>query len=241
MKGTLTVLCLATITLAQTARNPLEEMTDRMATPDPLPYGPALMQQVRDNLPTMPLRLTGEIKTRQGKERKTRSLISELRFGDTPPSASFWLADAFGAPLEEFTVEWKQESPVWYQQNQPVETPEELADTGLQGSDLALEFLWWPGAEVLQIQQIRARNAYEVLLPVPESSGSVRLWVDTRALFVVEAETLDAEGNVLRRLEVDKLKKIREDLWMVQDLVVRDYQNKQTIKIRFSEVEELSR
>lgn len=224
---------------AQTARSPLEEMTERMATPEPLPYGPALMRQVRGNLPPMPLRLIGEIRTRSDEGKKTRRLISELQFGAEPPRMIFGLYDAFGAPLEELQVTWNADESVWTRDNSRIQTPEELADTGLAGSDLALEFLWWPGAEVTGIERIRARNAYVVRIPSPTGLGGVRLWIDKRALFVVEAETLNDSSEVLRRLEVDKLKKIREDLWMVQDLVVRDYENDRTIKIRFDNVEEL--
>lgn len=224
---------------AQTARSPLEEMTEQRATPEPLPFGPALMRQVRDNLPPMPLRLTGEVRTRSGKDRTTHSLISELRFGNTPATAAFALADAFGTPIADYRVTWQDHTPVWTQNGTPLASPTDLAGTGLQGADLALSFLWWPGAEVTGIQRIRARDAYEVRIPSPDGSGAVRMWIDKRALFVVEAELLDKEEDVLRRVEVDRLKKIREDLWMVQDLVVRDFENDRTINIRFSEVEEL--
>ena len=241
MKYFLLMICALGSALAQTARNPLEEMTERLATPEPLPYGPALMEQVQANLPQMPLLLTGEIRTRREEGRSTRRLISELRFGDLPPKLSFELADAFGSPMESFRVEWRENTPVWIQEDTSIETPEELADTGLNGADLALEFLWWPGAETTGIRRIRARDAYEVRIPSPTGNGGVRLWIDKRALFVVEAETLDENEKVLRRLQVDKLKKIREELWMVQDLVIRDYENDRTIKIRFSDVVELER
>ena len=199
------------------------------------------MREVRQNLPGMPLELTGEIRTRADGEKTTRRLISELRFGDPRPHMSFELFDAFGSPLESLRVDWGGERPDWSRKGQSIDTPDTLADTGLTGADLALEFLWWPGAEATDIERIRARDAYVVMIASPHDTGRVRLWIDKRALFVVEAETLDEEGNILRRLQVDKLKKIREDLWMVQDLVVRDYEHKRTINIRFDEVEELER
>jgi hypothetical protein len=226
---------------AQVARNPNQEMAERLATPEPLPFGPTLMKQVRDNLPSMPLRLTGEIRTRSDEGKTTRRLTSELHFGSTPPYMTFALYDAFGAPLERFRVSWGETDSSWARNGSPVEMPENLVDTGLNGSDLALEFLWWPGAEVTGLERVRARDAYVVRIPSPGRQESVRLWIDKRALFVVAAETLNQEGEVLRRLEVDKLKKIREDLWMVQDLVVRDREMDRTIKIRFDDVEELEK
>lgn len=225
---------------AQTARNPLDVMTKIRATPEPLPPGTSLMREVRGNLPPMPLRLTGSIHTRSDEGETTRRLISELRFGDAIPHLCFNLADAFGDTLGEFRVAWVADQPVWTRNGESVDSPQDLEGTGLTGSDLALAFLWWPGAEVTGIERVRARDAFVVEIPVPNARGQVRLWIDKRALFVVKAETLDENENVLRRLEVDRLKKIREDLWMVQDLVVRDRENKRSIKIRFDEVEELN-
>ena len=237
MKILWSLVCLVGLAYAQTARSPVDEVRNRNETPEPLPEGEALMSSVRENLPPMPLRLTGEIRTRSRKEGKTsRGLVSELRFGQQPSWISFSVTDAFGEVLESVRILWDGSTPVWTRDGAPSDPPKNLAGTGLRGSDLALSFLWWPGATVTGIERVRARDAYVVEIPHPEDEGKVRLWIDKRALFVVEAEFLDAEGEALRRLEVDRLKKIREDLWMVQDLVIRDFDARRTINIRFSEV-----
>lgn len=225
--------------VAQTARSPLDEVRRRNEAKEPLPEGSELMAGVRNNLPQMPLRLTGGIRTRTREGTTIRGLQSDLRFGQTPSWMSFVIQDAFGTVLDRLKISWPTEQPVWTREGLEIDPPENIAETGLRGEDLSLSFLWWPKAEVTGIERVRARNAYVVELSHPEGEGKVRCWVDQRALFVVEAEFLDEEGDALRRLEVDRLKKIREDLWMVQDLVIRDFAARQTMKVRFETVEEL--
>ena len=107
MKILWSLVCLVGLAYAQTARSPVDEVRKRNETPEPLPEGEALMSSVRENLPPMPLQLTGEIRTRSRKEGKTsRGLVSELRFGQRPPWISFAVTDAFGASLEQVRILW---------------------------------------------------------------------------------------------------------------------------------------
>jgi hypothetical protein len=214
----------------------------------PLPEGPALMQQVRAQLPPMPLRLEGFVRTRQGKVQQDRRLVTELHFGDSVPYASYTLSDTFGDLITKVQVSWPEGVPgfaQWDADGNPLPAPapqDRVADTGLTWSDLALDFLWWPGAEVLGRDLVKTRNAILLRIPAPadrEDLAELKLWVDERALFVVRAQFLDAKGKLLKEIEVDSIKQVREDFWMVKDLIIKDRANKSHMGIRFEDVIEL--
>lgn len=246
MKRLLLILCLLGSPHAfPQARNTLDRLDEEEG---PLPEGPELMEQVRAQLPPMPLRLTGKIRTREKKEIQDRRLVSELRFGDAVPSATYTLSDAFGDLLTRMQVRWpsgKAEFKQWDNNAQPLPPPapgDEVADTGLTWSDLSLDFLWWPGAVVQNRDQVKSRSAVVLTIPAPPARKDVhhvKLWVDERALFIVRAELLDKEGELLKRIEVDSLKKVRDDLWMVKDLEIYDRVSRRHIGIRFEDVVEM--
>ncbi len=210
--------------------------------------GPELMREVQNRLPPMPLRMTGLIRTRRKGEDSDRKLISELRFGDPVPHAMYTLSDAFGDLLTTVKVTWKEGRPVfeqWDGEGKALPSPrplDQVADTGLSWSDLSLSFLWWPEARITGSGRVKTRPVYELSIPAPPNRPDVhvvRLWVDKKALFIVKAELQDADGKLIKRIEVDSIKEVREDLWMVKDILVRDKQNGIRMGIRFEKVEEI--
>ncbi|WFB36301.1 outer membrane lipoprotein-sorting protein [Kiritimatiellota bacterium B12222] len=214
----------------------------------PLPSGPELMAQVQAQLPPMALQMNGFVRTRQKRQQQDRRLVTVLRFGDPIPMATYTLSDNFGEPITQVQVSWLQGQPHFQQWDAegvalPVPSPEdEVIDTGLTWSDMSLDFLWWPGAKALERDIVKTRSSVVLEIEAPPGRDDVdmlKLWVDERALFIVRAEFYDAEGELLRRIEVDKIKKVNEELWMVQDLMIYDRVNGRHIGIRFDEVIEL--
>lgn len=210
--------------------------------------GEDLMHSVRAHLPPMPLRLTGFVRTREGRRNIDRSLVSELRFGNAPPEIRFQLADRFGAPLTSARISWPGITPRFQQWDAdanplPDAVPgDELADTGLTWSDLSLDFLWWDGAEITGRERIKTRPAHIVVIPAPDSRpdlSAVQLWIDTSALFIVRAQLLGPNGERVKRIDVDSIVEVRDDMWMVKDLIIRDQINNRRMGIRFEDVEEL--
>ncbi len=245
MKNLLLILGLltSTVTFAQT-----RDVSGNQEEEKPIPKGPELMQQVRAQLPPMPLELRGKISTFQNRKRQDRRLVSVLRFGDAVPSATYTLSDGFGDSITKVQVKWPRGIPVFSQWDaegkaMPAPAPQdEVADTGLNWSDLALDFLWWPGAKSVEREIVKTRSAVILFLPAPperEDLHQIKLWVDERALFIVRAEMLDADGELVKQIEVDSIKKVREDFWMVKDLKIYDPISKSRIGIRFEDVIEL--
>ena len=210
--------------------------------------GEELMREVRARLPPMPLRLTGFIRTREGRRNIDRALVSELRFGEIIPHMHFELADAFGETLTSARISWPEGTPhfqQWDAEGEPVpetDPADEIAETGLTWSDLSLDFLWWDGAEITGRERIKTRPAHVVEIPAPDSHphfSAVRLWIDTNALFIVRAQLMGPDGDNVKRIDVDSIVEVREGMWMVKDLIIRDQKNNRRMGIRFEDVKEL--
>jgi hypothetical protein len=244
------VLLLSGSVFAQTARDPLQTRFREEVDPAELPEAQQVMRDVRGQLPPMPLNLHGFIRTRQRRQQQDRRLLSELRFGESIPRVRYSLSDAFGDPVVQVQVRWPDgmaEFSQWDAEGEPLPEPlpaDEVADTGLTWSDLSLDFLWWPEAEMLGSERVKSRQAYVLMLKAPAARTDVhqvKLWVDERARFIVRAELMDERGELLKRIEVDSIQKIREDFWMVKDLIIRDFTHNRRIGIRFEEVIEVGR
>lgn len=212
------------------------------------PKGEEVMRRVRAQLPRRPMRMAGLVRTRRDGRDRDRRLISELRFGDEPPRAVYRLFDALGEPLTRVEVTWPQGEPVyaqWDGNDQRLPAPDaddEVVDTGITWSDLSLGFLWWPQAELEGTARVKTRSSHVVTIPAPpgrEDIASVKLWVDRKAYFILKAELFDADETLVKRIEVDTIAEIRKDVWMVKNLLIRDWRRDLRTGIRFEEVEEL--
>jgi len=217
-----------------------------------IPDAAEVLQGVRNNLPPEALNLTGFIRTRRGREQQDRRLRMKLRFGDPVPTVYYFLSDALDDAKLEMRIQWPFPDPPqrtqWDADGNELPEPagsDEILDTGLTWSDLSLDFLWWTqGAEFIGVERVRARDAYHIRLEAPPERPdlqAVDVWVDQRAWFVVRAEVFDADGERIRRIDVDSIQKIAEDRWMVKDLLIRDFTERLRIGIRFEDVEEVTR
>lgn len=210
--------------------------------------GGQVMEEVRARLPLEPVRLTGFIRTRDGRRNVDRALISELHFGSPVPHIRYQVMDAFGDRVATARIAWPDGAAHFTlldENEEPVDgadLSDEISETGLTWSDLSLDFLWWPGAEITGRERVRTRASHVVSIPAPPHQpalGSVRLWIDTSALLVVRAELLGPDGERLKRIDVDSIVEIEPDVWMVKDLLIRDYANGRRMGVRFEDVEQL--
>jgi hypothetical protein len=208
--------------------------------------GEQIMAEVRARLPLEPVRLTGFIRTRDGRRNVDRALISELHFGSPLPHIRYQVMDAFGDLVATAKIAWPGGEPhfqLFDENEEPVEDAslsDEISETGLTWSDLSLDFLWWPGAEITGRERVRTRSSHVIEIPAPPHQpalGGVRLWIDASALLAVRAELLGPDGERLKRIDVDSIVEIEDDVWMVKDLIIRDFANNRRMGVRFEEVE----
>jgi len=244
----LPALALLGLTLGLSSADPLE--ADR------------LLDDVVARLPAEPLRISGDllVRKRHGVPVNRFSFEMLLDWGQLPNTARYTIRDAFGTDLEQLTVKRDADgTPNFHHASgDPLkaDTVPPLFDT-VQSSDiswvdLALAFLWWKGGEVTGSEEVKGRKCHVVEVPAPggaddavqsgektDGAGTpyarVRLWIDEELRMLLQAEGLDAEDNLIRKLWVKSFKKI-DDHWMIKDLEVQSYPVKHRTKLSIREM-----
>ena len=208
-----------------------------------LPEGPEVMAKVRQRLADSPVRIEAELKS--GGELLLADI--ELAWGEAPPRARYQTTSPMGMPQETLEIFWKNnEAPICVYSNANIELtkdfqlPQLIEGLSTPWADFSLSFLWWPEASVAGRESNKTRDCLVVDLPRPSWDSSdasrVRLWVDEKEFFVMEAEAYDGEAELIRRLKAKSLKKVDEQ-WMVKDLEFRNYAKDQKMRVTVREVQ----
>lgn len=208
------------------------------------PEAEALLQSVRRALPDMPVRLAGQLQSRDANGRLEGSLQVEarLQLEAQEPRATYLLKDAFGGTLQSISIhrqtngtmdfEFQAGNPLQAAPPPPLAAP--IENTGISWSDLSFAFLWWPEPKIIGSEKIKNRlcRVVEVAAPADEAAAqTVRLWIEPQFLAVMRAETYDQDARPLKRLEVKSIKKLHS-IWMIKDLEVRDLQTQRQTQLR---------
>ena len=214
--------------------------------------GDALLAQVRAALPEVSLQVAGELQERDRRGQITRVFPVEMEWhwGARPPYAEYVLFDRFGDPLERFRVVYPDGAPaefaIWKgDAEEPLESvpfDQPMGNLDLSWSDLSLSFLWWPNGRIVGQERVRGRFCTIVELTVPASVevgyDRIRLWIDPEVNLLMQADTLDRRGRLLRRLQVKSLRKI-DEIWMVQNVDVINAQTRDRVTLRVRSVKAL--
>jgi hypothetical protein len=85
--------------------------------------------------------------------------------------------------------------------------------------DLALPFLRWPNAKLLDTDaRVRGRDCFAIEMSAEgEPYARVRIWIDKEYYALLRAEAFDKDGNLVRRFAVTSFKKIGE-AWVPRGL-----------------------
>ncbi len=214
------------------------------------PDGEQLMMQVRMALPYHPLRISGELQSRdrRGNIVRVNPVEMQLEWGAEPPTALYMVRDRFGTETERLRISWRPGQPAEYThaRGDPPE-PEPLDDLNqsidglnLNWADLSLSFLWWPEARVIGSERVRGRFCHIVDLTAPEGEATqyagVRLWIDPETSLLMQADAYDERNRPIRRLQVKSLRKI-DELWMVQNLDILDHRTRERVTLRVRDLE----
>jgi len=215
-----------------------------------------LMREVRAALPDFPVEISGELQARdrRGTIVRVLNLDMQLDWGGIPATAEYLVRDRFGDPLERLSLQWPVMGGLpaasWTAgegELQPFpDLNTSIAGLDLHWADVTLTFLWWNNGRIRGQERIRGRYCTIIELPAPEGHApegqvreggqvpryaKVRLWVDPETKLLMQADALDQRGRVLRRIQVKSLQKI-DDLWMIQNLDMFNYQTRERITLR---------
>ncbi len=226
------------------------------AWPEPereeLPEADEILRRVRESFPEAPLQVRAQllVRDRRGEVERTLNAALRLDWRADPPRADFVILDAFGGLLAQATLRRPPDGPAHWsiaEGDPPVAQDPPRPDAAIAGtqftwSDLGLDPLWWRGGTTTGTEMRKSRRCYSVEVAAPPGAGRVacaRLLVDSGVYALLEAETFDAQGRRLQRLEVKSLKKV-DDVWTLQDLEIRDWATgrRTTLRVLESRLEE---
>jgi Outer membrane lipoprotein-sorting protein len=101
-----------------------------------------------------------------------------------------------------------------------------IGGTAVTYGDLALNFLYWPRAEILGEETIRTRACWKLRLQ-PSSRAAqysnVLLWVDKEGGAMMRIEAYDWQGRLTKRFEVVSAQKI-EGRWFLKQMRIEELQ-----------------
>jgi len=157
-----------------------------------------------------------------------------MDWGATPPTAEVLLLDRAGTSLVERAVLTRLPGqPAQIKlfsgpEQTPVESPSyagRIRGTDMTWMDLTLDFLWWKDVRFDDTPRGESYNGRDcdILVTVPPApiSGcsAVRVWVDRQLRCVMQAQQLDPQGNPVRKMWVQRVKKM-DDRWMIRDMEI---------------------
>lgn len=97
--------------------------------------------------------------------------------------------------------------------------------TDMTWLDLTLDFLWWPEARFDDVPRGESRNGRDcdIIVTVPPwplpGCSAVRVWVDRKLGCMMQMEQLDPQGRAVRKMWVQRVKKM-DERWMIRDMEV---------------------
>lgn len=217
-------------------------------------YPPAeeLLATVTASLPAVPVLVKAQIQSRNAGGEIERSLGADMRLDwhGRPPSAKYTIRDAFGDTLEGLNILWPAGRPRefrYFKGDPPVAAELESLYGAIQGTDigwmdLSLSYLWWRGGRTVGAETIKGRYCYIVDLRAPSGEAGeyagVRLWIDPQIRIMLQAAAYDAQGQLVKLLEVKSFKKIR-GVWIIQNLDVQSFpvRHRTTLRVKEAEAE----
>ena len=187
-------------------------------------------------IPTDPLVLNGTLTVRRqrGTELAKYAYNLLLDWGASPPNAEFLLLEKDGkVPLERALLLRPKGGAAQIklyrgEDMKQVETPaftSRIRGMDVTWLDLTLDFLWWKDVRFDDVPRGKCRTGRmcHILLAAPpeEIAGcsAMRIWVDTALSCIMQAEQLDPQGNAVRKMWVQNVKKM-DDRWMIRDMEI---------------------
>ncbi len=213
-----------------------------------------ILNACRDLIPTDRLLLKGTLTVR-----KLRGIVLAehpykllMDWGASPPTAEVLLLGPAGDTLEERAVMTRNgDRPARIKlfkgpEQSPVEAPSfagRVRGTDMTWLDLTLDFLWWKDARFYDTPRGESRNGRDcdILVTVPPAPipgcSAVRVWVDRRLRCVMQAEQLDPQGDAVRRMWVQRVKKTG-DRWMIRDMEIESLGSGHRTRLTVDDVSE---
>lgn len=187
-------------------------------------------------IPLEPLVLKGEmiVRKERGIELATHRFQLMTDWGATPPSAECLLLDAAGTTVVERVVlvrpengeaEIKLYQGLEQEEFTSISYAGRIRGTDMTWLDLTLDFLWWKDVRFADQPEGKCRlgRSCYILVVVPPrpvaGCSAMRIWVDKQIKCIMQAEQLNPQGDTVRRMWVQRVKKM-DDRWMIRHMEI---------------------
>ena len=187
-------------------------------------------------IPLEPLVLKGDLTVR--KERGIELANYPFRlltdWGASPPSAECLLLTPEGTSVLERVVLTRPENApaeIKVFKGLDTESPSTVSFAGrVRGTDmtwmdLTLDFLWWENVRFDRDPEgdCRIGRSCHILIAAPPQSipgcSALRIWVDKQLKCIMQTEQLNAQGEAVRLMWVQRVKKM-DDRWMIRHMEI---------------------
>lgn len=203
-----------------------------------LTSGSEILSYVRSHLPSDPLKLSGSLKVKAANNYTMASMPveMELDWGADTPTTSYRIGEPGTKDFQSLTITWNNETPSYTFSDPSNEPTSEILDSGITWADLSFSVLWWPNAKLIDEARKINRDCYVVDVPVPDSSKTMRLWIEKNMGMLLEARTFDRTGDELSRLKIISIKKM-DGMWVAKDMELSDEKTGTTTTLQISDLE----
>ncbi len=204
---------------------------------DPAPDARELLKMARTAQANLDWKFTGHLWVARSAKRIPFILtisngMIRYEFQDTKDTLTLRLGEK-DSRLEE-TKDGKRERIT------PAKADEQVRQTSITYEDLAMRFLYWTDAKVIDSDTIAGRSCWQVEIVPPKDTttqySKVTVWLakDDNALMMMEAR--DASGKLLRKYAVRTFMK-RNGFWFLKQMEITDPGSKRTT---FLELDDLA-
>jgi hypothetical protein len=113
--------------------------------------------------------------------------------------------------------------------NKPVDFPEKkltdpINDTDLTYEDLALRFLYWPGAVLEGREDVTGQSCYKIRVDKPKGAAGkydvVYVWVHEKFGAFMRIRGHDRNGGLLKEFQVEDVMPVGNDTWTLRKMQV---------------------
>ena len=217
----------------------------------PLPVADELIAKVKERLALNAVQLRADLKTKFA-DGSSQSLSANMwiDWNVDNPYLRYLIEDGFGAPQEELSVYLNYEgsakiSTSYTNFNEVVKTDDfsihqAIEGLGMAWSDLMFAYLWWPNPKAIDRVERKTRDCVIIDLFKPKGNEApydrVRLWIDEKEFFVIQASAFNVTGELMREIEGKSLKKFNGN-WMIKDIEIKTFPDKTKTKVLVRDVE----
>ena len=198
---------------------------------NPVAEGRQLAERLRSSGPAENSEFHGTlIIRRRGAQTNRVPVHSTITTSTTNWQVTYQTTATTATPVEKLTIIRAPgcANEYWFSRatNPPAALPAGQADAPFAGSDfllsdLALEFLHWPGQKLIKHEMRRGRSCrvLESVNPNPGTNGYARLlsWIDVETDGILRAEAYDQKTNLVKEFLVGPVKKVNGQ-WQLQDM-----------------------